>query len=348
MSNEHLKIDSLFFKYQTRNILNNVSFALNKGEIGVILGPSGSGKTTILRIIAGLEKSQKGNVLLNQQKVDGESSFVDPQHRKVGYVFQDYALFPHLTVSQNILFGLSGIEKSLQTETLAKMLHLFKLENEKNKYPHQLSGGQQQRVAIARSLAPAPEILLLDEPFSNLDLNMREELIFELRSIFKSLNITALFVTHDVGEAFSFADKIGVLKNGSLLQWSSPDAIFNTPNSKEVAEILQSGNFLEGEIKNGKFNSFFGECLNLLLPDNLKKDQKCCLFLPHGSIMINDKGQFTGKIIKVNFTGKVVHLKLGYMPDATFSIIELSNFSKKPQENCRFDINFAKAVIFDL
>lgn len=344
MSDELLKVESISFEYSQNSILSDVSFILNKGEIGVILGPSGCGKTTLLRIIAGLEKIQKGKILINQQIVNSPSAFIPPQARKIAYVFQDYALFPHMTVSQNILFGVTNQNQSSQQEVLKNMLSLFQLESEINKYPHQLSGGQQQRVAIARSLAAMPEILLLDEPFSNLDVNMREEIIFELKEIFKTLKITALFVTHDIGEAFSMADKMGVLQNGVLLQWDTPFEIFYRPQSKLIVSTLQSGNILECEIKENIAYSIFGEVKEIPLPDNFQGNKKCFLYLPNGSINLTESGKYVGIIKKAFFTGKVQHFSIEVNEKYTIQAVSHSKFYKKNKESCNFDVKYEGSV----
>ncbi|MCF8106689.1 MAG: ABC transporter ATP-binding protein, partial [Desulfohalobiaceae bacterium] len=187
---------------------------MKKGEIGCLLGPSGCGKTTLLKLIAGLESLDNGRLEIGGEVVDGGRIGIPPEKRGVGMVFQDYALFPHMTVGQNICFGLSKKKRKEQRQTVKAMLELVGLSGMQGRYPHELSGGQQQRVALARALAPSPRLLLLDEPFSSLDVSMRESLSLEVRDILKSQGITGLMVTHNQEEAFGMADMIGVMSHG--------------------------------------------------------------------------------------------------------------------------------------
>jgi iron(III) transport system ATP-binding protein len=346
MSDIILNCESITFGYSQISVLKNVSFSLEKGEMGVILGASGCGKTTLLRIIAGLEKKHEGQIIIEGKVVSSSREFVIPQRRKVGYVFQDYALFPHLTVGQNITFGIQNSESKIKI--LNQMLALFKLENKKDQFPHQLSGGQQQRVAIARSLAVAPEILLMDEPFSNLDLKMREELIQELGTIFKELKTSCLIVTHEIGEAFSFADKMGVLIDGELLQWETPKKIFFNPSTKKIVEVLQSGNLFAGEFAQNKIKTILGDFD--VRQTNLKvaEGQRCNLFLPHGAIKINNSGSYNGNLKHYRFNGKSNLCHIEYAPNCYFSIIESADFDVKPNSSIRFAINNDLAVILPI
>ncbi len=215
-----LKINKLHFKYKNSKIDNieNFNIKINKGEIVGILGESGSGKSTMLRIIAGLEKAYKGSISMSDNIVYDENKFVEPEKRGIGMVFQDYALFPHMTIAKNIMFGLKKMNKSDKEKRMMDMLGLVNLEAHKDKYPHELSGGQQQRVAIARALAPNPSILLLDEPFSNLDANLQEQIRTELKEIIQRANITSIFVTHDKEDAKALADKVVILADGKIIK----------------------------------------------------------------------------------------------------------------------------------
>ncbi|PZC43978.1 MAG: iron(III) transport system ATP-binding protein [Chloroflexi bacterium] len=210
------------------------------GEILSILGPSGCGKTTLLRIIAGLENPSQGNIYLKNHKIFGPNINLQPSNRNIGMIFQDYALFPHLTVEKNILFGISNLEKKIQDENSERVQQLTRLEGLKDRYPHELSGGQQQRVAIARTLATNPTVLLMDEPFSNLDASLRLSVRMEMEQILKSSNTTTIFVTHDREEAFSISDRVAIMVEGAIQQVGPPDQIYFWPNSKESA--LMSGN----------------------------------------------------------------------------------------------------------
>ena len=228
-----------------RAAVDGVSMALAAGEIGVLVGPSGCGKTTLLRAIAGLERPGKGHIeLAHETIVDGERGLhVSPEKRRIGMVFQDFALFPHLTVSQNIAFGLKALGRSERQARLTEMLALVGLVGLGDRWPHQLSGGQQQRVALARALAPAPRLLLLDEPFSSLDVDLRERLAHEIRAILKQTGTTALFVTHDQHEAFAIGDTIGVIHEGQLQQWDDAYTLYHRPATRFVADFIGHGVF---------------------------------------------------------------------------------------------------------
>jgi len=241
-----LKVTDATVAFGRSHVLSGVSFELEKGEIGCLLGSSGCGKTTLLRSIAGFEKLTSGEVVINQQVLTGQGKHVPAEQRNVGMVFQDYALFPHLSVLNNVTFGLKAGEQSKQ-KALA-LIERVGLAGKENHMPHQLSGGEQQRVALARALAPEPVLLLLDEPFSNLDVSLRERLGYEVREILKETNTTALMVTHDQMEAFAIADKVGVMNGGLIEQWASAYDIYHCPNSLFVAGFVGQGSLIEGEL----------------------------------------------------------------------------------------------------
>ena len=243
-----LEVAKISQSYSKKIVVNNLSFGLNKGAIGCLLGPSGCGKTTVLRCIAGFEPVVEGEVLLNGVRVSSSGFSLRPEQRHIGMVFQDYALFPHLTVISNIIFGLHCMSRKERSERAAEMIEIVGLKDVINNYPHELSGGQQQRVALARALAPKPDLLLLDEPFSNLDVNLRERLSLEVREILKSQGTTAILVTHDQNEAFAIADEIGVMQNGEIMQWDSAYNLYHRPVSRFVANFVGQGVFLSGKV----------------------------------------------------------------------------------------------------
>ncbi|MEZ5341122.1 MAG: ABC transporter ATP-binding protein [Acidimicrobiales bacterium] len=214
-------------------MLRDVSLSASKGEVLVLLGPSGCGKTTLLRLIAGLDRPDGGRIAIGGSTVAGDGAWVPPEKRQVGMVFQDWALFPHLTVGQNVAFGLKGQADS--NDRVAEMLGLVGLAPLADRLPSTLSGGQQQRVALARSLAPSPRVLLLDEPFSNLDAGLRTQLRGELRSLLRSLGITAVFVTHDREEALELGDRPAVFRDGAIAQVGDPVTVYAAPVSPWVA-----------------------------------------------------------------------------------------------------------------
>ena len=230
-------------------VLRGLSFALQAGRIGCLLGQSGCGKTTAMRAIAGFIAPDRGRVMLAGEPMSDERHWVPPERRSVGVVFQDYALFPHLDVAGNIGFGLRGLARGERDERIMEMLSLTGLAESARRYPHELSGGQQQRVALARALAARPRALLLDEPFSNLDPDLRERLALEVRDLLKVTGTTALLVTHDQYEAFAMADDIGVMEAGRIVQWDTPYRLYHQPATRTVADFIGQGVFIPGTLE---------------------------------------------------------------------------------------------------
>ena len=239
-----LEVAGLRHAYGAHEVVRGVSFALPRGAIGCLLGPSGCGKTTVLRCIAGFEAVQEGEIRLNGKTVSRSGFALAPEKRRVGMVFQDYALFPHLSIADNIAFGLHRALAAEREARLRELAELVGLTGELEKYPHEISGGQQQRVALARALAPRPELLLLDEPFSNLDVELRERLSLEVRDIIRVSGATAILVTHDQHEAFAMADEIGILHAGRIQQWDTPYNLYHRPANRFVADFVGQGVFL--------------------------------------------------------------------------------------------------------
>jgi len=244
-----LSVKQLHISFATTTIIKNLDMDLKKGEIGCLLGASGCGKTTLLRVIAGFEKAQQGSVLLNGNLLSAAQHFVEPEKRGIGMVFQDFALFPHLNIEKNIAFGLDKLSSSEKQQRVTEMLELVGLSDLSQRYPHQLSGGQQQRIALARALAPQPQLLLLDEPFSSLDIELREQLAIDLREIIKKQHITALMVTHDQQEAFAVADRVGLMHQGEIVQWSSAYDLYHKPVNDYVAGFIGKGTIIPGIMK---------------------------------------------------------------------------------------------------
>ena len=239
-----LEVKNLRQAYGKHGVVAGLSFSLARGAIGCLLGPSGGGKTTVLRCIAGFETPQEGEIRLAGRIVSGAGVMVAPEKRRIGMVFQDFALFPHLTVSGNIAFGLHSLAAEERAARVRELADLVGLAPALDKYPHEISGGQQQRVALARALAPRPELLLLDEPFSNLDIDLRERLSLEVRDIIKASGATAVLVTHDQQEAFAMADEIGILHEGRIQQWDAPYNLYHRPTNRFVADFVGQGVFL--------------------------------------------------------------------------------------------------------
>jgi len=243
-----LDIQAITCRYDDKVIFSDLSFQVAAGSIACLLGPSGCGKTTALRAIAGFEPVYSGTITLDGRILGSTRVSLPPEQREVGMVFQDYALFPHLTVAANIGFGLHKLSRDARKRKTGELLELIRLQGSAEAYPHQLSGGQQQRVALARALAPQPKLLLLDEPFSNLDTELRRSLSLEVREILRRHGTTAILVTHDQTEAFNVADEISVMAAGKLLQWGSARELYHQPNCPFVAAFLSNGSFLSGEV----------------------------------------------------------------------------------------------------
>ena len=243
-----LEVESMHQAYGDQVIVRGMSFSLSRGSIGCLLGPSGCGKTTVLRCIAGFEPLQAGCIRLDGQVVSSPEFVLPPEKRRIGMVFQDYALFPHLSVADNIVFGLHREARGERGARLHELAVMVGLGGALEKFPHELSGGQQQRVALARALAPRPELLLLDEPFSNLDVELRERLSLELREIIKVSGATALLVTHDQFEAFAIADEVGVLHEGVIQQWDSAYNLYHRPANRFIADFVGQGVFLPAKV----------------------------------------------------------------------------------------------------
>ena len=242
-ANYEENLEFLSLAYDTpkglRPVVQDLTLGLPAGHIGCLLGESGCGKTTVLRAIAGFEPVRAGRILLDGTVISSPAEQVAPEKRRVGMMFQDYALFPHLSVAQNVAFGLRRLERAERARRVEEMLTLVGLAHVANSYPHEISGGQQQRVALARALAPSPDLLLLDEPFSNLDVDTRERLAFEVRDILKTTGHTAILVTHNQAEAFAIADRIGVMAAGRIAQWDTPYNLHHHPADDFVRDFIR-------------------------------------------------------------------------------------------------------------
>ena len=246
-----LELINVAQRYGKQMIVDGVNFQLAAGQIACLLGPSGCGKTTLLRCIAGFEEIAGGEIRLRGETVSQPGQRIAPEKRRIGMVFQDYALFPHLTVAQNVAFGLGRRPEPGALLRVDELLATVGLAGQGQKYPHELSGGQQQRVALARALAPRPELILLDEPFSNLDVGLRERLSVEVREILKREGSTAIMVTHDQHEAFAMADEIGVMYEGRIQQWDVPYNLYHRPANRFVADFIGQGVLVRGEVAAG-------------------------------------------------------------------------------------------------
>ncbi len=294
-----LSINNLSCRYDKTPVLNNLSFELEAGELACILGPSGCGKTTLLRCLAGFEPITSGSIIINDQPI--ETSL--PEHRGLGMVFQDYSLFPHLSVIENIGFGIRKWQKQERESRIEDMLELTGLGPLQSRFPTELSGGQQQRVALARALAPKPALVLMDEPFSNLDLQLRRHLGTEIREVLKDQGITAIMVTHDQEEAFSIADKVGLLKNGNLQQWQTPEQVYHFPASPWIAEFVGQVSWLSGKVtESGTAITQLGT-VELANPDVISGQEVQIALRPEDLIIDIECAERNAKVIDCKFKG---------------------------------------------
>jgi iron(III) transport system ATP-binding protein len=298
-----LELESLRVRFGHHTAVNDLSVSLTPGQIGCLIGPSGCGKTTVLRAIAGFERPDAGHIRLGGRLVSSPDYLLAPEERRIGMVFQDLALFPHLNVAQNIGFGLHGSSRDHKRRRIGELLELTGLEGMEAAYPHELSGGQQQRVAVARAMAPRPTIMLLDEPFSSLDPELRESLPRELRGLFRADGITVLQVTHDQPEAFAMADEIGVLRDGALEQWDTAYALYHMPRTRFVADFIGEGIMLPGQVVDGQnIETELGN-VRTRVPEQCTVGAFVDILLRPDDIQHDDASAVTARVVDRTFRG---------------------------------------------
>ncbi len=301
--NKAIKIKDLSVSIEGRSILENISFELEEVGIACLLGPSGCGKTTLLRCIAGFEDQQQGEVWIKGVRASNPTHQLPVEQRQIGMVFQDYALFPHLTVAENIIFGLKNLKADQVKQRLDELVQLLSLQKHIRKYPHSLSGGQQQRVALARAMAPRPGVLLLDEPFASLDIELREQIARELRQILKQDGITTIMVSHNQLEAFAMADVIGVMNEGQLLQWDKAFKLYHEPQTSDVADFIGEGVFISGEVINEKeVNTEIGN-IQSTSSHGLEQGIKVNVLIRPDDILHDDASHMTARVMDKAFRG---------------------------------------------
>ena len=299
-----LQLNNISVGYNTEKpIVKELSFTLQEGELACLLGPSGCGKTTVLRAISGFQEISSGYISLHNTRLSDTSTLVSPERRNIGMVFQDHALFPHLSIAENVAFGLSNLDKPAREERVLSLLKLVGLIDHRAHYPHELSGGQSQRAALARAMAPRPKLLLMDEPFSNLDADLRETLGYEVRTLLKEFGMTAIMVTHDQDDAFALADKIGVMSQGELVQWDSSYRLYHAPNSRFVANFVGDGVFVPGKfIDDNTVLTSFGPISGGTVAMHGNNKEIDLLIRPD-DVKINDDSATRGKITRKAFKG---------------------------------------------
>lgn len=299
-----LDIKNVSLAYQDSAILHNLDLTLDQGELACLLGPSGCGKTSLLRAIAGFEPITSGLIQLQNQRISEPGKTLAPEQRQIGMMFQYFALFPHLTVAENIQFGIRKQSKKDQQSRTKTLLQLVDLPGVEDRYPHTLSGGQQQRVALARALAPRPDLLLMDEPFSSMDHDLREEIAREVRTILKKEGITALLVTHDQNEAFALADQIAIMQSGKIEQTAPAHCLYQRPLTRFVAGFIGEGSFISASpTTDDRLNTALGN-LDAAPESRLYPDGMEILLRPeHLQLSESTESLKTGKVVESLFRG---------------------------------------------
>jgi iron(III) transport system ATP-binding protein len=307
-----LKLESITLRFDDRPVIRGVSFDVAEGEVVCLLGPSGCGKTTTLRLIAGFEKPDTGTITIADQIVSSARQTVAPQKRGVGFLFQDYALFPHLTVLENIAYGLSHLNRQQAKERSCEVLSQIQMAHHADKYPHELSGGEQQRVALARARAPRPRLLLLDEPFSGLDTGLRNKLRRDTHDILKERGVTAIMVTHDPEEAMLMADRIILMRDGQIVQAGTPEELYTNPVDAFATEFFGEVNHLDGIAEGDWIKTEAGRLPNRNYPDGMKLD---VLIRPEsvalGSVAFDQALSQEVRVCSVDYAGRSSHIRLG-------------------------------------
>ncbi len=301
--NNAIDIKELSVLIEGHSILENISFKLEEAGIACLLGPSGCGKTTLLRCIAGFERQYQGEVWIKGVRASNATHHLPVEQRQLGMVFQDHALFPHLSVADNITFGLKGLNQKMLKQRLHELVELLSLQKYINKYPHSLSGGQQQRVALARAMAPRPGVLLLDEPFASLDVELREQIARELRQILKQDGITTIMVSHNQLESFAMADVIGVMNNGHLLQWDNAYKLYHEPKTSEVADFIGEGVFISGEVINDKEVKTEIGNIQSSAQHGVEQGKKVSVLIRPDDILHDDDSNMTARVRDKAFRG---------------------------------------------
>ncbi|CAM3659058.1 ABC transporter ATP-binding protein [Rheinheimera salexigens] len=341
-----LALQHVAIAYSADTVVKDVNFALMPGQIGCLLGPSGCGKTTILRAIAGFERLKSGSIVLQKTEVSSAQQHINPEQRQVGMVFQDFALFPHLSVADNISFGLARASKAEKAQKVRQLLQLVGLPNLGNRFMHQLSGGQLQRVALARALAPEPKVLLLDEPFSSLDTDLRESLARDIRDILKQLNITALLVTHDQHEAFAMADIIGVMSDGELQQWATPYELYHKPINRFVADFIGRGVLVPGTVlAEGKVETnlgIFTPRYNNIMQQGARVD----VLIRPDDIVHDDSSPVTAAVVEKTFRGSHILYQLKLKSGEQVQCLALSHHNHAIGEDIGIRLDLDHLVLF--
>jgi len=347
MNKPLLKLEQINIYYGSHHVIKNIDLELSEGEIACLLGASGCGKTSLLRSIAGFEKTNQGKVQVRGNIVNDKTTYIPPEQRHIGMVFQDFALFPHLNINNNIAFGLQGFDKKSKNQRVQELLEMIGLVDIGEKFPHQLSGGQQQRVALARALAPKPDLLLMDEPFSSLDVELREQLASDVRRIIKNEGITAILVTHDQNEAFAMADKVGLLHEGKIIQWDSPYNLYHQPATQYVANFIGQSVIIPGQIiDNNTIHTDLGT-IHGKVPCGCQSSCHVDVLIRPDDLIHDDKSIHQLEIIDKVFRGAEFLYTLKLNNDLSVLCIAPSHHNHELNSNLGISLDMSHIVVFN-
>lgn len=347
--NTKLIISNLSLTFEEKeNVLSNIDLEIHDSEIVCLLGPSGCGKTTLLRAIAGFETINSGSIIKDGICISNNLENTPVASRNMGMVFQDYALFPNMDVKANISFGLKDSSKKEKSDRVDYLLDLVDLQNHKKKYPYELSGGEQQRVALARALAPSPDILLMDEPFSNIDEEIKEELVSDIRVLLKQLKITSIIVTHDQYEAFNLADKVSIINNGKIQQVGNSYDIYHKPKNKFVADFIGLGVFMPvKKINNNDFEIPIGILDHTKIKDDLLKYKNPEMLIRPDDIIHNDSSDLKAVVLEKQFRGAEFLYRLLYNEKYPLLCYAPSHHNHEIGESIGIELDMEHYVIFE-
>jgi len=341
----HLQLRDVCLAYGHQQVVHHVDLDLNNQEIACLLGPSGCGKSTLLRAVAGFQPLANGTISLDGKLLSSDQQVVPPEARQVGMVFQDVALFPHLSIADNVAFGLQNWKRRERKARVQQLLALVDLAGYEQRYPHELSGGQQQRIALARAMAPKPQLLLMDEPFSGLDAMLREELVPEVATVLKQEGITALLVTHDQNEAFAMADLIAVMRHGSVEQWNTAYNIYHRPATAFVADFIGEGDFLVGTVVDAQqvetaVGLLRGPC------DGYAVDSQVQVFIRPDDVLHDDASSLQGRIVSKRFRGTHFLYRVEMSGGQQLSCFTDSHHDHQIGENIGIKLNLDHLLLF--
>lgn len=341
----HLHLQDVCLAYGDKSVVQHVDLAMGSDEIVCLLGPSGCGKSTLLRSIAGFQSLASGAISLADKVLAADGVEVTPEQRQIGMVFQDVALFPHLSIAKNIAFGIHAWSRTARHARIEELLALVDLQGYGSRYPHELSGGQQQRVALARAMAPRPKLLLMDEPFSGLDAMLREELVPQVAEVLKRESMAAILVTHDQNEAFAMADRIGVMRNGRIEQWNTAYNIYHRPATKFVADFIGEGDFLDAKVLDSEtLSSSLGDLRGPC--DGYQPGSEVQVFIRPDDVLHDDSSELQGRIISKRFRGTHFLYRVTVADGQQLSCFADSHHDHQIGENIGIKLNLDHLLLF--